>query len=246
MGIQVSSFKFQVPQSESSSLPSAAFTVAFLLQLKYPRSANFNFFQTIYQLHVKHATLAGMISKTNINSKFKNPKTQENIQSVGWYSGWNFEKSGFARLLLFSRHLDAETLRLGKVLSGKYVEYTRTHICFSAYLYNLKMAYNTKCWLSSGSENRKKNSGWLPNIFHWTQSFPGFKQTNSWCEQNSFWYIFENLSDLSQMLTWDMRSSLKRSSYLAQNSFCKTLPVHLPIFTLSVGCWSTSPLILPP
>ena len=30
-----------------------------------------------------------------------------------------FEKSSFARLLLFSRHLDAETLRLGKVLSGK-------------------------------------------------------------------------------------------------------------------------------
>ena len=65
---QVSSFKFQVPQSESSSLPSAAFTVAFLLQLKYPRSANFNFFQTIYQLHFKHAMLAGTISKTNINS----------------------------------------------------------------------------------------------------------------------------------------------------------------------------------
>ena len=88
-------------------------------------------------------------------SKSKNPKTQENIQSIGWFPAWNFEKSGFARLLLFSRHLDAETLRLGNVLSGKYVEYTRTHICFSAYLYNLKMAYNTKCWLSSGSENRK-------------------------------------------------------------------------------------------
>ena len=54
----------------------------------------------------------------------------------------NFGKSSFAKLFLFSRHLGAETLRLAKVLSGKYNK--QEHILHSYII--LKTTYNNLCF----------------------------------------------------------------------------------------------------